>query len=184
MNGRYNYPNFRPRGPVNVRGGSNSKSGSNTGLIIGIFVGFLMSAGAALYFMKKGTGQDMTAAPMTASQIAALQATTNPPATSAPLCPNNYAPVVDRFGKIFQNACYADSVGAQYAPVPYTTVPTAPGIDPTTAALLARIPGGSNIAAGAVARVTRVPVTINQGAQKIGGGSFTQGAATFAPVRK
>lgn len=159
-----------------------AKGGGNTGLIIAVIFGFLLSAGTAAWFMRnKSTTVDQT---QTVTQV---QAVTNPPVTSTPLCPNNYAPVVDRNGKIFQNSCYADSVGAQYAPTPYTTAPTAGGgaassVDPVTAALLARLAPGVTLPPGTGARATRKPVVINQGARKFEGGTFAQAASTRAPL--
>lgn len=180
MNGR-GYYNYTPRAqaPVNTRGANRGGGGSNAGLIVAVIFGFVLSAGAVAWFLrnKSSTDQSLATASLTAAQ---MQAITNPPATSAPLCPNNYAPVTDRYGKVYQNACYADSVGAQYAPTPYTTVPVAPGVDPTTTALLARLPAGVSLPAGI--RVTRAPVVINQAGQRVGGGILVQGAATRAPV--
>jgi uncharacterized membrane protein len=54
------------------------------------------------------------------SSPATLHAVTPEPQTEAPLCPENYAPVKDINGKIYKNSCYAQSVGAQFAPTPLT----------------------------------------------------------------
>lgn len=187
MNARYNNY-YAPRAPAfpaqtNARGsGAGAKGGGNTGLIVAVVFGFLLSAGTAAWFMRgKSTTPDQSQA------MTQVQAVTNPPATSSPLCPNNYLPVTDRNGKIYQNSCYADSVGAQYAPTPYTTAPTAGGgatsaVDPVTAALLARLAPGMTLPPGTGVRTTKKPVVINQGAQKFEGGSFVQAASTRAPL--
>ena len=158
---------------------SGAKGGGNTGLIIAVIFGFLLSAGTAAWFMRSKSVVDQSQA------IVQAQIVTDPPATSSPLCPNNYAPVKDRYGKVYQNSCYADSVGAQYAPTPYTTMPAAPDVDPVTKALLARLAPGTTLPPGTGVKVTRKPVVINQGAQKFEGGTFSQASnAATHPTTK
>jgi type II secretory pathway pseudopilin PulG len=87
----------------------------------------IVSSISAFFLMKQTQASQPSQASLAELQaaVASLQtqgatASTSPPMTEAPLCPENYAPVKDINGKMYKNACYAQSVGAQFAPTPMT----------------------------------------------------------------
>lgn len=99
-----------------------------------------------------------------------------------PLCPENYDPVVDVYGKIYKNICYAQSVGAQFAPTPYTG--TGAISDPVTASLLKNIPKalGSRTILGPSAPTTGATVVQGRGGQTVGGVTQGGGRQQAAPA--
>lgn len=120
---------------------------SNAKTIIAVVLIALISSVAAFFAFRASSSQSQSQPSVAAlqetvaslqSQLASSQVAETPQATSAPLCPENYSPVVDINGKVYKNACYAQSVGAQFAPTPYTG--TGSVSDPVAAELLKNIP--------------------------------------------
>ena len=166
-------------------------SGSGGMMIAAVALVALVSCGAGVYFsVGINPASTPTPAPTLQQQLLALQqqalAPTFAPSTPVPLCPNNDAPVVDINGKVYKNACYAQSVGAQFAPTPFTSTPgpvsttlTPAGatVNPAVAALLASMPS----AAGAGTALNRsAPVLVQRGGtQNIHGGQVSQGGKRY-----
>lgn len=156
---------------------------SSMGIIIALGLGLSVSAAIAWYVMSQQKQQQQSTSAYTEVlnqlQQARLQqaqsqqsSATLPPPTEPPLCPDTYAPVIDRYGKVYKNVCEADSVGAQYAPTPFDGGAT-PSVatNSTLAALLSRLPASSN---SRTSLGTAAPITINQGGQTISGRSLQQ----------
>lgn len=149
----------------------------------------LVCSGAGIYLTVGVGPATSTPAPATAEELLLQlqqqqllqqqQTQTLPPSTVPPLCPNNYNPVVDINGKVYQNSCYAQSVGAVFAPTPYTTSP-APALtpangtlNPVIAALLNRMPAATSTG---TALDRSSPLVVQQaGRQSLRGGRVVQG---------
>lgn len=122
-----------------------SQSSGNGGKIIAAVVALALIVSLVAFFAfgrqqtvqtPQTSLQDTIASLQT--QLAAATAQTSPPVTPAPLCPENYNPVIDINGKVYKNVCYAQSVGAQFAPTPYTGTGTV--TDPVAVEILKNLP--------------------------------------------